>query len=358
MNVKVSKAIALTVPTWMGGLAVAAARATRPSLIVIALLGAFGFSANSAYAMVINVSYDASVSVAPAGFKSGFRDAVNFFRKSFNSPTTVNLNVGYGEENNTILRPGVLGASQSYMSFWGYSDVLNALASDRVPGSQYLPASDPYGQMAMTTAESKALGLAPANGSNTDGYVGFSSSLPFSFDPTTGVAPGTYDFVGVAEHEISEVLGRMALTGSTLGGVPNVYSVQDLYRYGSLGTLLGSNTSPTYFSVDGGATVINYYNLLSGGDAGDWAASAGNDAFDAFANSGVVLPFTAGDYTMMQALGYNRVGTIPQPAMEQLAQQSILAYSSLKTVPDPSSFALLVPGLAGLGFFRCRKRAS
>jgi hypothetical protein len=63
-------------------------------------------------------------------------------------------------------------------------------------------------------------------------------------------------------------------------------------------------TQAGYFSVGAGATNLNNFNTSTGLDFGDWAHSAGSDAFRAAGGSGVVNPVTATDLRKMDILGY------------------------------------------------------
>src|SRR5262249_13736693 len=60
------------------------------------------------------------------------------------------------------------------------------------------------------------------------------------------------------------------------------------------------------FSIDGGATNLDNFNNALFGDAGDWAASAGNDSFLATSNPGVLNPVTETDLRLMDVIGYTR----------------------------------------------------
>src|SRR5207253_862856 len=51
------------------------------------------------------------------------------------------------------------------------------------------------------------------------------------------------------------------------------------------------------------------FNTLSYGDSGDWAANAGNDAYNAFGYSGVANLVTAADLQVMDAIGWDRMTT-------------------------------------------------
>lgn len=309
--------------------AIGVTQSHRVRIVASVLVLAIALSA-PAHALMINVNYDPSVAAyAPSKFKSAFQDAVNFYESNFANPSTVNVNVGWGEADGTNLTPGALGESLTYLQKFSYASIRTALTNAGAPGSDYLPSSDPYGPVWLATADAKALGLDTANGGGLDGYVGFSAGAPFTFDATGSIAPGTYDFLAVAEHEISEVLGRFGLMGTTVDNQPG-WAVQDLYRYTSPGVRAGNGSQSSYFSVDGGQTNLKPFNNVSGGDIGDWASGT-NDAFNAFSYSGVVDSFSPTDFTMMQALGY-------------------------QTIPEPGTLPIMLTGLGVLGWFQRRRR--
>jgi hypothetical protein len=97
-----------------------------------------------------------------------------------------------------------------------------------------------------------------------------------------------------------------------------------------------SGTVAGYFSVDGGVTHLQSFNTNSSGDFGDWAASAGADAFDAFSPSGVVNKITAGDLTAIDAIGWGQYGTAaalgssspPGTAVHLAASQAVATYGA------------------------------
>jgi hypothetical protein len=64
-------------------------------------------------------------------------------------------------------------------------------------------------------------------------------------------------------------------------------------------------TTQGYFSPDRGVTNLDNFNADSDDDFGDWASSAGNDAFRAFSDSGVVNAVTATDIVVMDVIGWN-----------------------------------------------------
>ena len=158
-----------------------------------------GTGTTSSSPFVINITWDSSVQSAPSGFTAGVMAAVQYLESQFSDPITINIDVGYGEVMNTALGGGELGESRWYLSSVGYSQLASALKADATSTSDAsavasLPAGSPVngGTFWTTNAQAKALGLMSANGTGVDGYVGFSSSYPFTYDNSSGVAGGTY----------------------------------------------------------------------------------------------------------------------------------------------------------------------
>jgi hypothetical protein len=162
-----------------------------------------------------------------------------------------------------------------------------------------LPANDPTngGTFYVTTAEAKALGL--DSGVFTDGFIGLSSAGVFDYDNSDGISAGQYDFTAAVMHEISEVLGR-----TMFDGMSGTYSPMDLFHYSASGVRTFSGSTPGYLSVDNGQTNLVNLNTNPGGDRGDWAGNTA-DAGNAYGTTGVVLPFSAADITVMDMIGWN-----------------------------------------------------
>jgi hypothetical protein len=185
--------------------------------------------------------FDSSTSAAPAGFFTAFNDVIQFFEASFRDPITINLRVGWGTINGFPLDPGALGESSSMQQqFFTYDQIKSALigdakSADDITSIAHLPATDPTGgaHFTLTNAQAKALGLLGANLKGLDGAVGFDSSAAYTFDPNNRGVPGEYDFLGVASHDITEVMGRYGLGEN--GFPTDHYSPLDLFRYTSPG---------------------------------------------------------------------------------------------------------------------------
>src|SRR5579863_3363931 len=174
--------------------------------------------------MQINVTFDQSTSSLPAGFVNAINYVVNYYDSLFTNNVTINLHVGFGEIDGQTLASGALGESEAanYVSA-SYSSVRNALIGKNAPGASTLPGSQPLsGQLYLSQAEAQALGLSSAVSTN---YVGFSSVYPFSYAANVTPSSSEFYFIGVAEHEISEDMGRVSL----LDGQPSYYSPLDLY---------------------------------------------------------------------------------------------------------------------------------
>jgi hypothetical protein len=264
--------------------------------------------------MNINLTFDSSTNNAPSAFFTALNAVAQYFDSIFLNPITVNITVGYGSIDGQSLFSGALGESNTFFDQYTYSQIRGALLGSSATGASTLPAADPTngGTYYVATAEAKAIGLSGPS-SAVDGYVGFASpaqNVSYTYNTTNGgsVAPGTYDFFGVAAHELSEVLGRDLFAGDqdNQGIGQNSYSPLDLFHYSSNGTRDLQGTTAGYFSVNGGATNLDNFNTNPNGDFGDWASSAGHDAFLAFSSSGVANSVSQSDLTEMSALGYSQ----------------------------------------------------
>ncbi|MGE5268980.1 MAG: NF038122 family metalloprotease [Thiohalocapsa sp.] len=290
-------------------------------------------------ALQFQVTYDSSVTGArnASTIENAFAVAVGYFTDNFttplggataSNPVTVNLNVGWGEVDNSALPSGALGASFTNLETVNYSDfapVLNQKGVvSSVPYDTALPGNgDPLfatpHNYVIATAEAKAIGLGTP--SATDGWVGFSSSAQWYFGSGKPTKLTQYDFIGVAEHEISEALGRISQLGTTAplngditGGstAANAYTPFDLFRFDpntNARSLTGGEAAK--YSFDDMTTLGTSFNS-GAGDYGDWAVPAAgaisttspNDAYDAGSYSGVQYAALHNDTTVVAGLGY------------------------------------------------------
>ncbi len=282
--------------------------------------------------MQINFIYDASVAAAPAAFKAGLADAAAYLDSLITNDITVNIQVGWGENNGAAITPNSLstgGPKQDGMGMT-YAQLKAALTANATSAADQvmlanMPAKDPTngGNFYITAAQQKAWGLLPANGTEIDGNIGFSSTANWTFDPNNRSAAGTYDFIGDAEAEITHALGRFP----GLQFAPGWYSPLDLMRYASPGVNELASGAPAYFSIDGGKTNLNSFDTA--GDPSDWATPGGGDAFGN-GYTGRTMVMTQTDRTVLDTLGYTIAGaTAPAPAPSPAA------------TPNPPSTAVL-----------------
>ncbi len=293
---------------------------SRVAGICLALVLLTAFCPSAQATLSFSVTFDSSTSGAPADFFTAFNNAKQFLESTYADPITINMQVGWGKINGQNLTPGNLGQSlTNQQGFYSYAQMKTALTNDTTTSSDTtavanLPAVDPYGgtKFVMSNAEAKALGLLAANAAGIDGYVGFNSSASYSFDPANRAVSGKTDFIGLALHEITEVMGRYGLTQN--GAASGRYSPIDLFRYTSAGNLALTPVNGTYFSIDGGTTTINSFNGTGGGDLSDWSGAT-KDAFNAFGSTGTLNPMSAGDIVLMDTIGYN---SVPEPTASVL----------------------------------------
>jgi hypothetical protein len=273
--------------------------------------------------MIFNITYGASVSSAPEGFKTTVATVAQFFQNTFTDPVTVNVTVEFlplGEDG--------LGRSTYNLNSYSYSQITAALAKDSTSSIDgvavaKLPATDPISGMHayyMTSAQAKALGLADAS-SASDGSVTFASNQPFDFDRSDGIAAGQYDFYGTVAHEFSEVMGRElnAIGNKAQFGPADGYFPLDLFKYTGAAAATDirgestvertvEGTTAGYFSYDGGVTKGYKFNTHPDGDFGDWGPSVEADSFLAFSFTGLINAVSATDIEVMDVLGWNAAG--------------------------------------------------
>ena len=255
--------------------------------------------------MQIQFSYDSSVASAPAGFTSALAYAAGVLDALITNPITVTINVGWNEIGGKPMDSGALAEggplNGTGLSYGSLISELTAHASDPVARQQLasLPAVAPASLPSyyITPAQEKAWGLLPANSIEPDGQVGFSAAYQYSFDPNNQTAAGLYEFVGIAEHEITHALGRIYGDGPL-----------ELANYTAPGVFATPNTGG-YFSIDGGRTNLASFDGAPGGDTADWATTVTGDSFSAQASPGVNGALTPTDIAELSVLGYSENAT-------------------------------------------------
>jgi hypothetical protein len=222
--------------------------------------------------MNITISYDASVSSAPAAFKTDVAAVVAYFDSEFTDNISFNLHVGYGEVHGTTMPAGFLGRSFAFYNSFSYSQVKAALIADATTADDAtaiatLPATDPDPSTHtwyLSQAQQKALGLL-SNATVVDAYVGFATpaNAVFDYDRSNGIAAGEYDFIGSVAHELSEVMDRNLEDNTQFIGNNPTVTPLDLFHYSAPNT--HSFSLGGYFSFDNGATQLDPFNPLTDG---------------------------------------------------------------------------------------------
>jgi hypothetical protein len=112
---------------------------------------------------------------------------------------------------------------------------------------------------------------------------------------------GKYDFIGVALHEITEVMGRVYYDLSS------VFVPYDLFRFtNSGGRSFDIHATNSYFSVDNGVTPLRlFWTNAAAGDVQDWKSVGAVDSFDAFISSGKKGVLSYADITALDVIGYH-----------------------------------------------------
>jgi hypothetical protein len=260
-------------------------------------------------------NFNANFGANAAAAQNAWNAAAAVFTSNFSDNIHINITV------DGVAGTSVFGRSSFPLVSTSYGNLRNLLIADKKTADDTtatgaggsVTAADPAGGSAtwfVSRSEAKAIGLI-ADDLGNDGTTTFGAGNPFSFSGV--IVPGTYDFKGIAAHEISEVMGRLGLKSSTS------HMLLDAFSYTGAGTrdlVEGPNNN---FSIDNGTTLLKLWNNpnTNGLDSRDWASGT-NDAFNQFSSSGVTNPVSNVDLRLMDVIGYDRIG-VPEPSTLILA---------------------------------------
>ena len=334
----------------------AAIRLMAPGL----LASAVALNAAPATAVTIKPTFDSSITSLSnaATIEAAFNTAASAFSSALTNPVTVNIQVSWGKVNTTALSAGDLGETldpmlgyYTYSQVKGYLNTAATTSTDTTVLKNLKTTSAAGNQFLIPQATGKALGLVAANATGVDAYIGFGSSIAWTYSESKGTAAGTYDFVAVAKHEIEEALGRV----SGLNTASPFYATPfDLFRYSAANTGAFSYTGAAYASIDGGVSNLGALNNSStGGDRADWlTTSKTTDIQDAFMSTGATYYLSAADLTLLDAMGWSSVSSAT-------ALKAGIIASSVTTdeedLPEPSG--LMVLATAGSTLLQIRSRS-
>jgi len=342
-----------------------------------ALAAAAVFAPQGASALTFNMTFTPESTAADI---LAFTQAGQIWSSLLSDEVTINLNVG-----TATLNPGVLAQAGSTRVAFDYSSYYASLAADASSAADSLAlgtlstsssfdmllnrtSNNPNGYgsatayvdsdgdannstIRLTSANAKALGLTVT--ATSDASITFSNQFSWDYDASDGVDAGSYDFVGIAVHEIGHSLGFISGIDILDGNSPpgsRAYSDDqftyvaplDLYRYSLESAALGvidwtASTVDKYFSLDGGATSIASFSTgVSKGDgrqASHWKDNLGIGIMDPTAGTGESLMVSANDLLAFDVIGWN-----------------------VAAVPEPSTYAMMALGLLGIAGLRRRRQ--
>jgi len=358
-------------------------------------------SATSASALTIELNNIGGVT-AGSQAEYGFTVAAKFWESVFTNDATLRIDVGYSN-----LGAGILGSTGStlatYVDIGDYYGLLGATGTSAldaqavanlsplsaagsvdvlVPG--YLSGTSgidvngadrtaPDGeaissQIALSTANLKAL-IGDFGYTGPDAEIQFSNQFAFDFNAKDGISAGSYDFIGVAVHEIGHALGFISgvddfdysdgYAGSDVDDYWWGYGL-DMFRYSAAGQLDWTVGTASYFSIDGGVT--NLGNFSTGSQNGDgYQASHWKKPDVACTNFlGVMNPYICGgkedsvtalDLALFDAIGWNIDFDVLANSDYEFSSSQMQGL-----VPEPGAWALMILGFGMTGAMARRRR--
>jgi hypothetical protein len=420
---------------------------------------AVGVSLSAAPAQAINIILnDISGGGAAVGTQArfGFDVARLYWESVLKDNVTVRLNVGFSQlDEGVIAQAGsttvglevqqayaLLGAdTNGQLDATAVANLRALTASAAAPGTLALNAvtndfADPANRVGyqhgrarldndgsvnnyvldVNTANLKALGITSGiiDGVNlattADAQITFSNQLDFDFDPSDGISDLSFDFIGVAIHEMGHSLGFVSgvdiydlfsrdngplvelLEDGVFGEERNlddnyrIMSMLDLFRYGdrsddfgALRQLDWTTGGEKFFSIDGGLSELFGASDFSTGDyngngnqASHWIdneyipRNGGPCNIQRTTPIGIMNPTSgfceAGSVTALDLAAFDAMGwdldfnILGQPTYSFSTARAVSEFGALAPVPEPTAWAMMVGGFFLAGSASRRRR--
>ena len=257
---------------------------------------------------------------------SAFQTAANAWSTVLSDPITVSFQIGFRSLGNNILggsTPALLAVNANLVKTRLAADATSA--NDAIAVAS-LPTYGANATLALTNAQAAAIGIAAAT---NDGTIEFSSNYTFSTSRTAQgtIAPGTYDLIGIAEHEIGHALGF--LSGLDNPGTPA--TILDQFRYLATGVRDTTLVAGAYFSLNGGTTSIAGFSPGPNDtyQASHWLLGTGA-LLDPAVAAGVVQNIAALDLLGLDVIGYDLVTPVGEPASLLMLAMGLLGVAALR----------------------------
>ncbi len=329
----------------------------KSAAVALAVVCSF-FSVNISQGQLSFNFTDLTTGGAPTEVTQGFIDAGNLWSNIFDDDITINVEYEYRG-----LGSGVLGSTRNERVSDSYADVLNAFTSDASSADDFtavgnlqtgssfsmlinrttdnpngLNSATPYldnngsnnnSTIRLSRSNAKALGLIAGDNANKDGAITFSNSFSWDFDRSNGISSGSFDFVGVAAHEIGHLLGFTSgvdiLDGNGSGFSEDSFTwvnTLDLFRFSDnsgLGTQMdwAADDREKYFSIDGGATQLANFslgrNFGDGQQASHWKDNLNIGLMDPTLSASEFGDITALDLRAFDVIGFDLISAVPEP---------------------------------------------
>lgn len=323
----------------------------KPELRLLAICVGLALAGQARANLIITPTFDSTITSDPnaASIEATINSAISFYEATFSNAVNVTIDFGemssgLGQSNTTLYKVGYQGFINN-LTASNSGDATDTTALAHLPTGANNPVT---GSTTINgkTANLRALGysgIPPIGG--FDGVIGLNTHLTNVGSPGT---TGAYSLLAVVEHEIDEVLGLGSDLGSPGQAFFNDPAPEDLFRYDGAGARsysnnpnCGAGNGPAAFlSFDGTTHLAQFNNCANGGDYGDWASSplpggVGAKVQDAFATPGSnpSLSLSSPEIAALDAIGYTLV-------------------SGPRTLPEPTSLALVGLSLLGLGLAR------